>query len=922
MIVIFYLNYYLSTFTILKNPSKLWKINYGFPCVRFLLVEMFYNKIFLLLFSIIFVFSFDAHKFEKCDQKPFCKRLRNQEYKSDYVLDSSNLQLDHQQLSGVLNEQNQNNIYNDPIHFKLTALENGIFRLQMRENSNAIQVLKKRNEAKDVLLDTIKQVELNIKDFISQGSLSKDFNLKISQHPFQLILTYQGKELLVFNGNQKLKIENQFREKFTPSENSTEPAYDGETGIGFDVFFPDSKNLYGIPERATDLSLKSTIGDGINSEPYRLYNLDVYRYEVDNPIGLYGSIPMIMSVTPQGSVGIFQMNPSETFIDVSKNDKGASTHWMSETGLIDLFILPGPSPKRVISQMAYLTGTTPLPQLFSLGYHQCRWNYKDEPDVKQVNEKMLEHDIPYDVLWLDIEHTDDKKYFTWDKHNFPTPIEMQENLAKNGRKMVTISDPHIKRTNGYFVHDHATANGYYVKKNNGNEDYEGHCWPGSSSWLDFLNPEVRKWYASLYSFENYKGATKNLYTWIDMNEPSVFSGPEITMDKSALHHGGIEHREVHNQYGFYQGLAVYQGHLERANHQDRPFILTRSFFAGSQRYAAVWTGDNTAVWEHLDRAQSMLMSLGMTGLNFVGADVGGFFDNPTEELLVRWYQAGAFYPFFRGHAEIQTKRREPYLFGEENTKLIRAAIIRRYSLIPYYYTLFQEASKKGTPVFRPLLLEYPLDERTYTLQNQFLIGKDIMVKPVIKQGESSTSVYIPSENPWYDYQTGEKYEPKSEPTIYTPKEKIPVFQRGGSILPLKMRVRKSTAQMLNDPYTLQIALDQSGNASGELYVDDGHSFNYKNGEYSIRKFYLESRLSEATIGMEIIENGFKLENGIEKIIIFGFEQKPKSISFEIQDSSSDIKTKAILNYEFENNVLTIKKPFVFLNSSWKILIQK
>jgi alpha 1,3-glucosidase len=266
--------------------------------------------------------------------------------------------------------------------------------------------------------------------------------------------------------------------------------------------------------------------------------------------------------------------------------------------------------------------------------------------------------------------------------------------------MVTIIDPHIKIDSEYYVYQEAKDLDYYVKNADGKTTFEGHCWPGNSAWLDYLNPATRKYWAALFSFQKYEGSTKNLYTWNDMNEPSVFSGPEITMPKDNIHVGGVEHRDVHNLYGMLQQRATYDGQMLRSNYSDRPFILSRAFFAGTQRYGAIWTGDNTADWDHLASSVPMLLSISMSGVVFCGADVGGFFGNPDAELLVRWYQLGAFQPFFRGHAHIDTKRREPWVFDEPYTSLIRKAIINRYQLLPYIYTLFRIASLKGTPLMR------------------------------------------------------------------------------------------------------------------------------------------------------------------------------------------------------------------------------
>jgi alpha 1,3-glucosidase len=264
--------------------------------------------------------------------------------------------------------------------------------------------------------------------------------------------------------------------------------------VGADITFPGSAQVYGVPEHATQHALKTTRGGGGSySEPYRLYNLDVFEYELDEPMALYGSIPVMVAHGASGSAGVFWNNPSETFVDVESVGSGRGSRWMSESGVVDLWLLPGPSPHAVFSQYTDITGRQALPPMFALAYHQCRWNYRDEADVFDVDSKFEEFNFPYDVLWLDIEHTNGKRYFTWDKNLFPNPADMQRKLAERGRKMVTIVDPHMKRSNDYRIHTEATAKGLYVK-NKGGSDFNGWCWPGDSSYLDFTSPHVREWW--------------------------------------------------------------------------------------------------------------------------------------------------------------------------------------------------------------------------------------------------------------------------------------------------------------------------------------------------------------------------------------------------------------------------------------------
>jgi alpha 1,3-glucosidase len=621
----------------------------------------------------------------------------------------------------------------------------------------------------------------------------------------------------------------------------------GPTALAFDVAFPGAHHVYGIPERATSLSLRDTKnGDGAAvSEPYRLYNLDVFEYLHESPFGLYGSIPMLVAHSAGGGGGglfggkkagpvtsaVYFNNPTEAYVDVAKKaGEGTHSHWMAESGAMDLFFIPGPTAPAVLRQYTALTGTTQMPPQFALGYHQCRWNYRDEDDVAKVDAGFDEHDIPYDVLWLDIEHTDGKRYMTWDKTVFPTPKRMIDDVASRGRKMVTIVDPHVKKDASYPIYKEAEQKKFYVQKPDGS-DFDGWCWPGSSAYLDVTSPKVRDWWAGKFSLDSYQGSTKDLYIWNDMNEPSVFNGPEVTMQKDLKHHGGVEHREVHNAFGMYYHAATADG-IRRRN-DERPFVLSRAFFAGTQRVGPIWTGDNAADWDHLRVSLPMVMTLGLTGLTFSGADVGGFFGNPDAELMTRWYQLGIYYPFFRGHAHLDTKRREPWLFGDESTGLIRAAIRRRYQLMPYLYTLFEAAHREGAAVARPLWSEFPADADTLDKEDAMMLGPALLVHPVLHPGAKEVSVYLPA-GVWYDMDTNAKHTgPKAFKYPVTMAD-TPTFVRGGHIIVRRDRSRRSTAAMAADPFTVVVAPDEAGNAVGEVYLDDGKTFHYQKGAFARR----------------------------------------------------------------------------------------
>lgn len=637
---------------------------------------------------------------------------------------------------------------------------------------------------------------------------------------------------------------------------------------------------------------------------------------------------------------MYWQNAAETWVDIYNPDtegnvlkslvnlvsgSGSDKHpltanFMSESGIVDAFILMGPRPNDVFKQYTDLTGVVPLPQLFALGYHQCRWNYNDERDVDTVSNTFDQYDIPMDTMWLDIEYTDSKKYFTWDQHKFPNSIDMIRNLTALGRHLTVIIDPHIKRDNNYFFHNDCQDRGYYTKNKDGN-DYEGWCWPGAASYPDLFNPEVRKYFADQYAVDKFPGTTKDVMIWNDMNEPSVFNGPEVTMLKDNLHFGGWEHRDVHNLYGHMQLVATYDGLGRRDNWQQRPFILTRAHFAGSQRLATIWTGDNAAEWSHLQASIKMCLSESVAGFSFCGADVGGFFGNPDAELLGRWYQTGAFQPFFRAHAHIDTKRREPWLFPEATRLIIRDAIRKRYSFLPLWYTLFYEHERFGLPVMRPLLSVYPTDVNTYALDDQFLIGDVLLVRPVMEAGATSVSVYFPlnvqnKADVWYDIDTNQAINTAGRQTIPVDSLKIPVYQRGGTILPKKERIRRASTLMKDDPYTLNVALDSAGKARGSLYLDDEKSFEYRNGKFA----YLSLNFADNVLSSERLDTAseFTSLSWLERVRIVGLDRVPKSASLKTKGSDATVKLDVLV----EQGAVVVRKPAIsILTEQWTITLE-
>lgn len=795
--------------------------------------------------------AFKEQDFKKCETNGFCKRNRGVKG-TKYSVDPASVKVDGAELTAVLiNSEPQ-----EPVKFNLTLRAYGpVLRLIVDEQPSEHPG---RYQIPDILMPGLEQRLTAWKGQSTAhtwtGSVG-DVTVKLTFATFKLEVQVKGSPAVVFNSRSMFNVEHPRKKQEGDPEGWWEETFNGHAdskpagpeAISIDMSFPGSQHVYGIPERATNLALKPTAGADVASEPYRLYNLDVFEYEHSSVFGLYGAIPVMLAHKKGQTTGIFWHNAAEMYVDVETAKEGQAVQWITESGVLDLFVMTGPSPAEVTQQYGVLTGTTAMPQLFSLGYHQCRWNYKDEADAFAVDAGFDEHNIPYDVLWLDIEHTDGKRYMTWDSRLFPNPGQMQEDIASRGRKMVTIVDPHVKRDSNYYVYKEASEKKYFVRTKDGTE-FDGWCWPGSSSYLDVTNPEVRGWWAQQFTPDRYQGSTKHLYIWNDMNEPSVFNGPEITMKKDHLHFGDVEHRDIHNVFGYYYHLATAEGLIHRGSnvsvygeHGDRPFVLSRAFFSGTQRVGPIWTGDNAAQWSHLAVSVPMVLTLGLTGLPFSGADVGGFFGNPDAELLTRWYQLGIYYPFFRGHAHLETQRREPWLFGEDTTRRIREAIRGRYALLPYIYTLFRHTNQTGIPLMRPLWFEFPDQPALYGVEEEFLLGPGILVKPVLQAGAQSVDITLPEGAVWYEALGGAAFPGKTGKPLTTAvhMDAIPVFYRGGVIVPRRDRPRRSSAAMANDPFTLVVALDGSGKAVGDLYIDDGRSFAFAKGQYLHRRFIYE-----------------------------------------------------------------------------------
>ncbi len=558
---------------------------------------------------------------------------------------------------------------------------------------------------------------------------------------------------------------------------------------------------------------------------YVMWNTDDPAPQMDNFKSLYKSIPFFITLRKDMVFGLFFDNSYRSCFDMGKESD--DYYWYGvQDGNLDYYLIAGESMPEVLSGYTYLTGTAPVPQKWTLGYHQCRWSYMNEEEVRGIAAKMRKYGIPCDVIHLDIDYMDNFKVFTWtqDKKRYPDPEKMISDLAAEGIKIVTIIDPGVKKEEGYEVYDKGVEKGYFATTPEG-EIYVNWVWPGESVYPDFGRKEVRDWWGENQQFLIDKGVRG---VWNDMNEPASFHG-ELPQDVVFTdEEEKADHARMHNLYGHNMAKATYGGLKERDGR--RPFVITRACYAGTQKYSTAWTGDNHSIWAHLQMAIPQLCNMGMSGMPFVGTDVGGFGSDCTKELLCRWVQVGSFSPLFRNHSAVGTRYQEPWQFDGETLEIYRKAVELRYRLIPYYYDLFFRGEKTGLPVMRPLVFHYEKDETAKNLNGEFLVGENLLAAPVVIQGERVKSVYLPAGN-WYDYWTGEKFECEKGRWILrdAPLDTCPLYVKAGTILPVWP---KQNYVGEKDTDTLLMLEVWPGEGSFDHFQDDGESFAYREGVYN------------------------------------------------------------------------------------------
>lgn len=568
----------------------------------------------------------------------------------------------------------------------------------------------------------------------------------------------------------------------------------------------------------------------------QLWGSDVYGYDAETD-PLYKNIPFFIGLHHGSAYGIFFDNTFRSTYDFGKERPSVSSFW-AQGGEMDFYFMHGPGVPEVVDRYANLTGKPELPPLWALGFHQCKWSYKSEPEVLKIAEGFKSRSIPCDAIYVDIDYMDGFRCFTWNRNeeNYPNPNRMTDKLAKDGIKTVAIIDPGIKIDPEYEVYQSGKKKEVFCKRMDG-PLMTGNVWPGPCHFPDFTHPDAREWWAELFPPFMQESGLAGI--WTDMNEPAVFN-EDKTFPRDVRHdYDGhpCSHRKAHNVYGMQMSRATQEG-VRRALPDKRPFVITRSAYAGTQRFSSAWTGDIQSTWEHLKIGNAQCQRLALSGYSFVGTDIGGFSGRSDGELFVRWLQMGVFHPFCRVHSSGDENEQEPWSFGEPYTAIAKKFIELRYRILPYLYTLFEEHTRSGAPMLRSLIYLDDQDPECHNRMDEFALGPDLLTCPVSKPDVEGRWLYPPS-GVWYDFWTNEEVQGGEERWVDVPLDMTPLFVRGGSILPLAP-VRMNSAEALTH-MELHAYLDD-GSGEGSLYEDAGDGF----GESVRKNFTLKDKVLTQT----------------------------------------------------------------------------
>lgn len=651
-------------------------------------------------------------------------------------------------------------------------------------------------------------------------------------------LVIKGKKVLTFVDKNTTEISFRDLEGNIINEDF-QPSFKDEEGNVYISKVNDCLAYYGLGEKGGDLNKKGCYTENFNTDDPETD---------DDSITYYKTIPFYVALKEEATYGIFFDNSFRSYFDMGK-EMGDRIFFGAIGGQIQYYFIPGENIKEVVKNYTALTGRMEMPPLWSLGYQQCRFSYFSQEEVRELVKTFEEKDIPLDVVYLDIDYMDGFRVMTFKTPNFDDAAGLIGDLKEKGIRTITIIDPGVKVDEEYDVFKRGKEGNHFTKKLDG-EMFIGAVWPGDSAFPDFSNKYCREWWKSeLKKFISEHGMDG---IWNDMNEPCVFNNDHKTMLETCLHNsdnGVIEHKEFHNRYGFEMSRCSKEAQ-EELHPNERGFSITRATYAGGQRYSSVWTGDNMSLWSQMRMSISMNANLGISGFSFVGNDVSGFGLDSSEELFIRWMEMGPFIPIFRNHSNMYTRRQEPWAFGPRAEKIAKKSIELRYELLPYIYDLYYISHKEGLPIFRPMIMEYEKDMNLLNMREQFMLGENMIVAPVLYEGERSKTVYLPKGS-WFNYFTMEKLQGGKWYKLPCELDEILVFVKEGAIIPTYNKKFRNVKERPNN-----ILLKVFGeNAKGFHYNDDGHTMEYLEGKYT----YMDIKVVDGKEELKLINNGYSIE---------------------------------------------------------------
>ena len=646
-----------------------------------------------------------------------------------------------------------------------------------------------------------------------------------------------------------------------------------------------NEHYYGLGDKAGSFNLRD--------KRYEIWGSDNYGFE-NNSDPLYKNIPFYIARTDSSCYGVFFDNTFRSFFDFASERKSATSFW-AMGGEMNYYFIVGSDMLKISERFTRLTGKPELPPLWALGYHQCKWSYYPESNVREVCTKMRELKIPCDAIYLDIDYMDGFRCFTWDKEKFPNPKQMISDLKSDGFKTIVIIDPGIKVDPEYSVFKEGFEKGYFCKRADG-PLMMGKVWPGECYFPDFTNPEVREWWAGL--FKELISDTGVHGVWNDMNEPAIFEVESKTFPDDVRHdYDGhpCSHRKAHNIYGMQMTRATYDG-VKKYSYPNRPFLITRSAYAGIQRFSSVWTGDNKATWEHLRIANTQCLRLSISGISFCGSDIGGFIDHPSPQLYVRWVQMATFHPFMRTHSSGDHGDQEPWSFGKNALNIARKFIELRYMLLPYLYSAFDQYVNIGRPILRPISFYDLADKKANLREDEFLHGDHLLVCPVM-DSQFGRYVYLPK-GAWYDFWTNTRYEGKQEIYAEVGIERIPVYMRAGAVIPFYPKMQYVGEKPIKS-LRLRVYFNEQQTKS-KLFEDRGEGYDYTRGYFNRKTFYVKGSKTSMNIRQNIAGT-FEPEYTSYHIEVIG-------APFTINEVKIDGKAVA---WKMTHGFITFSSPTVF-----------